>query len=230
MPQSPRIVCPNLTDNERIKLQACIDRVRSGEREFFVRVTNHKVTRSRKRVDGEDYNAKRALAPHAHEGWLVAAPTNKKGEVYIHIFDEARAKDPNEFGHTRITMMGIQSFEVVRDPLTGQDITRPGPLGIEDARQPAPKQAQAQQAQEVILPLVQLALILACLPLPEAVNRDPQMKLAQCLQKRRCQLQAKLNLQVKSASHVEAPMLTSLKDMDTAMIVVQSMTFLSTSF
>jgi len=147
MPQSPRIVCPNLTDNERIKLQACIDRVRSGEREFFVRVTNHKVTRSRKRVDGEDYNAKRALAPHAHEGWLVAAPTNKKGEVYIHIFDEARAKDPNEFGHTRITMMGIQSFEVVRDPLTGQDITRPGPLGIEDARQPAPKQAQAQQAQ-----------------------------------------------------------------------------------
>ena len=119
-----------LQSDELVTLKECIAGVRAGKKEYFVLLTNRKQTNSKKRMPGEHYAANPALAPHAHRGWLVAAPTNKKGLVYLHIYDEARAKEKGErFGHTRVTLQGLRSFEVEHDPRSYQPITRPGPLG-----------------------------------------------------------------------------------------------------
>jgi hypothetical protein len=124
---------PNLTPAERSALIDCINSVRAGEVEFYVTVTNRKVTKSRKRLPNRDYVPDPALVPYAHKGWLVAAPINQQGKVYLHIYDEARAASQgDDYGHTRVTMEGILSFKVETDPRTGEPITRPGPLGDPD--------------------------------------------------------------------------------------------------
>lgn len=111
----------SLKPDELDALQECIDGVRSGEKEYYVLLTNKKQTNSKKRMPGIHYDAHPALAPHAHKGWLVAAPLNKQEQIYLHIFDEARAQELGEnFGHTRVTLKGLRSFEVLR--------SRPGPL------------------------------------------------------------------------------------------------------
>lgn len=121
LPPVTDISTPNLTDKESALLLDCINKVRSGEKEYLVLLTNKKVTNTPKRMPVEDYQPHPALAPNAHKGWLVAAPTNKEGKVYLHLLDGARIPpDDGDFGHTRITMDGILSFEVLRE--------RPGPL------------------------------------------------------------------------------------------------------
>jgi hypothetical protein len=114
------ISTPNLTDSESAALLRCINDVRQGEKVFFVRLTNRKQTKSRKRMPGEDYRPDPSLAPHAHEGMLVAAPLNRQKQVYLHLLDEARAPGDEPTGHTRITMRGILSFKVLAE--------HPGPL------------------------------------------------------------------------------------------------------
>lgn len=111
---------PHLSSEEAAKLLVCVNKVRSGERVYYVRVTNHKVTNTPKRVAMEDYVPDPALKPHAHEGFLVAAKINKKGRLFLRICDEARAPEGEEFGFTSITMDGIESFKVLGE--------RPGPL------------------------------------------------------------------------------------------------------
>jgi hypothetical protein len=148
-PALDSIEAPHLTDDEREALHECINAVRAGELEFYVKATNRKVTKSKKRLPDTDYVADPTLVPHAHKGWMVAAPINKQGHPYIHIYDEARAAAKGDrFGHTRITLRGIRSFAVETDPRTGEEITRPGPLAApEETAQtfdPAPLQAQAQ--------------------------------------------------------------------------------------
>lgn len=118
----PSIITPNLTDEEAAELLDAINDVRAGDKEFYVVVTNKKVTKSRKRLPERNYVPHPALAPHAHKGWLVAANTNKKGEVYLHILDEARRRPEQDENHhhTRVTMKGILSFEIQK--------VRSGPL------------------------------------------------------------------------------------------------------
>lgn len=138
-PPVTAISTPNLTEKSAAKLLNCINAVRSGEKVFFVRANNRKVTKSPKRMPDRDYQADRGLAPGTHEGWLVSAPTNKKGKVYLHLLDRARAgvdsdveaydmtwaevqaelaedkllpKRERRWNHTRITMLGIRSFRV----------------------------------------------------------------------------------------------------------------------
>jgi hypothetical protein len=133
LPPVADIVVPNLDPDEKLVLLDCINKVRAGELEYYVTVTNRKVTKSRKRLPDRDYRPDPALVPYAHKGWLVAAPINQKGLVYLHIYDEARAKSAGDkFGHTRVTMEGIQSFTVEHDPRTFEPITRPGPLADPD--------------------------------------------------------------------------------------------------
>jgi len=142
-PAVAEIVTPHLTADEHDVLLKCVNAVRAGEIEFYVKVTNRKVTNSKKRMPGEHYEPDPTLVPGAHKGWLVAAPINQKGKVYLHIYDEARAKSKaDRFGHTRITMEGIRSFAVEFDPRSYEPITRPGPLGDHD---PTPE-GQAPQA------------------------------------------------------------------------------------
>ena len=127
------IVTPNLTGEESALLLDCINKVRAGETEFYVLLTNEKVTPTRRRMPGDDFVAHPALAPHAHKGWLVAAPLNKKGDVYLHILDDARkiVDETGEHpGHTRITMQGVLSFEVIK--------TRPGQAIKPAAPSPVP--------------------------------------------------------------------------------------------
>lgn len=144
------ISTPNLTSTESSELLACINEVRAGGKRFYVRLTNRKQTKGHKRMPGVDYRADPALAPHAHEGWLYAAPTNKKRMVYLRLMDEARAPlgedgepelDPEtgepirKWNYTSVTMAGILSFKVIGDA--------PGPL----AAKVAPTlDATAQQA------------------------------------------------------------------------------------
>ena len=143
-PPVTAISTPNLTEKSAGKLLNCINAVRSGEKVFFVRANNRKVTNSPKRMPGRDHKGDPGLSPGTHEGWLVSAPTNKKGKVYLHILDRARAgvdsdveaydmtwaevqaeldqdkllpKNERCWNHTRITMLGIQSFRVI----TSQD-------------------------------------------------------------------------------------------------------------
>ena len=139
----------SISPEERAALLKCVNGVRSGEVEYYVVVTNRKQTKSKKRMPGEDYAPDPALVPYAHKGWLVAANKNQKKEVYLHIYDEARAKlKGDNYGHTRVTLRGLRSFKIETDPRTGEEITRPGPMGLDDpAADPAPvAEAQAPVA------------------------------------------------------------------------------------
>jgi len=149
-PLVEQIIADNLSDDECEVLLRCINGVRTGETEYFVELTNRKQTNSRKRMPGDDYVADAALVPGGHRGWLVACPRNKAGLIYLHIFDEARAASKGDkYGHTRATLHGLQSFKVMEDPRTGDPITRPGPLGEDDAD--VAEQAAAPDPQALLL-------------------------------------------------------------------------------
>jgi len=137
--QARTIQANALRPSELEELRECIHQVRSGQKEYYVLLTNRKQTKSKKRLPGEHYDPNPALAPHAHKGWLVAAPTNKKGATYLHIYDEARAQERGDgFGHTRVTLEGLRSFEVLRE--------RPGPLAPDEPETAQGFTAQAPQA------------------------------------------------------------------------------------
>lgn len=159
LPPVPNIVAPNLTDTESDKLLDCINAVRSGEKQFLVLLTNRKVrngageyAHGRKREAGHDYDPCEGLTPDAHLGWMSKAPTNKQGEVYVYVYDEARAL-AGENGHTNVTMVGIRSFRVLAE--------RPGPLAVEPKTAP-----QLQQAPQ---------------PAPQPAPFDPRLLMAQSM-------------------------------------------------
>ena len=139
--QARPIQADGLRAHELEELRECIHNVQKGLVQYEVLLTNRKQTKSKKRLPGEHYDAHPALAPHAHKGWLVAAPTNREGFVYLHIYDEARAQTRGDgFGHTRVTLNGLRSFEVLR--------SRPGPLAPDE---PIPvAQAPVAQAQALM--------------------------------------------------------------------------------
>lgn len=140
--QAEHIQAAGLNTGELEELRECIFNLQNGRKEYYVLLTNRKQTKSKKRKPGEHFEAHPALAPHAHKGWLVAAAINQQGGIYLHMYDEARAKIRGDgFGHTRVTLQGLRSFEVLRD--------RPGPLG-EPTPQPQPVQAQMPDPQALM--------------------------------------------------------------------------------
>ena len=146
------LVAEGLRPSELAELERCVNAVRAGELEFYVKLTNKKQTASKKRMPGEHYDPDPTLVPGAHKGWLVAAPLNKEGNVYLHVYDEARAKERGEgFGHTRVTLKGLRSFEVVTDPRDGEQIVRPGPLAEPESESEPTPQAQAVVAFDAAL-------------------------------------------------------------------------------
>jgi len=129
------ISAPHLSAEEVVELLDCINAVRSGEKQFLVKVTNRKVGVSLARRPGVDYDPLPGLTPDCHIGWMSKAPTNKRGEVYFYIYDEARAL-AGENGHTNITLQGVRSFHV----LTSQ----PGPLAQQPQQAPNLRQQAPQ--------------------------------------------------------------------------------------
>lgn len=162
------IVTNNLTSEESALLLDCINKVRAGETEFYVLLTNEKVTPTKRRMPGNDYVAHPALAPHAHKGWLVAAPLNKKGDVYLHILDDARmiVDETGEHpGHTRITMQGILSFEVLKSR-PGR-ATKPAATSVPAPANPQLVLAQAMSAQaQAMMSMAQYLTLTAAPPQP----------------------------------------------------------------
>lgn len=133
LPEVGDIVTPHLTSRESSALLDCINKLRSGERVYLVRLTNRKIQKpdgtyayGRKREAGTDYVADPALAQDAHEGIMYAAPTNKRGEVYLRLKDGARAPEDEAHGWTCVSLQGIRSFRVLGE--------FPGPLAPEPAR------------------------------------------------------------------------------------------------
>lgn len=138
------IQTPNLSDDESASLLEAINEIRAGRKQYLVLLTNRKVRKANgdyaygpKRVAGEDYDALPGVSPNTHIGWMSKAPTNKRGEVYVYVYDEARAQ-AGENGHTNVTMTGIQSFKILAE--------RPGPLAYQaEPESPRLEQSQASQ-------------------------------------------------------------------------------------
>lgn len=160
------IVTPNLKAEESARLLECINKVRSGEKVYFVRLTNHKVTEGHKRLPPQDYVADPALRPHAHEGLLVDCKINRKGKPYLRLHDEARRPaEGRDFGFTNISMDGIESFKVLGE--------RPGPLAH---RRPEPA-AQAPNLQATALAMQAQGLFMmgqAMVQMGQAMMGQPQ--------------------------------------------------------
>ena len=93
LPTVGDISTPGLTDEESASVLDCINGLRTGENTYLVRLVYDKQTNAKPRIGGEDYVADPALRPNAHEGVLVAAPTNKRREVYLRMADGARRPD-----------------------------------------------------------------------------------------------------------------------------------------
>lgn len=154
LPPVGDISTPHLTATESSKLLDAINAVRAGEKVYTVRLTQRKLRKpdgsykhGRKRVPGVDYVPDPALAPDAHEGLLYAAPTNKRGEVYLRLRDGARrpvdlAEGADEFGFTCATMEGLRSFRILAEfdgPLAApKPEPQPEPAGLHGGPQPQP--------------------------------------------------------------------------------------------
>jgi hypothetical protein len=120
LPSVADISTPHLTSKESSKLLECINGLRSGEKQYLVRLTNRKARKpdgsykhGKKREAGVDFKADPALAPDAHEGIFYAAPTNKQGEVYLRLKDGARAPEDEDHGWTCVSLSQIRSFRVL---------------------------------------------------------------------------------------------------------------------
>lgn len=155
VPQEPItcIVTPNLPADQAATLLSCINKVRAGERVYYVRLTYHKVTNAPKRLPPQDYVEDPALRPHAHEGFLVEARVNKKGRLFMRLHDEARRPPEvtdRDYGYTCFLLDGIESFKVLGE--------RAGPAEVKRQQaEPQPTISQ-QQAVPPFQPNVQAAL------------------------------------------------------------------------
>jgi hypothetical protein len=136
LPPVAWVSAPGLTPQEAARLLEVINGVRSGEHTYSVSITYDKQTKARPRIEGEHYQALPGVTCKLHTGTILAAPTNKKGEIYLRIRDAARAPVPGETqepdaeaGWTCVKPEGISSFRVLPDGRL------PGPVTL--ARQAA---------------------------------------------------------------------------------------------
>lgn len=138
------LVAPGLSQREAATLLECVNAVRSGEAQFLVAVTYHKVTKAKPRIAGQHYQPLPGVEPIFHEGTLVAAPDNKKHETYLLVKDAARApvvgedEEEEAAGWTALKLTGLKSFRVLPNGKL------PGPVAL--AREAANRQALAEVA------------------------------------------------------------------------------------
>lgn len=102
-----------LTPHESAVLLMVVNTVRAGFFMFQVTFTYNKVTTRPPRKAPADYQAMPGTTPLFHVGTVVAAPTNKDGEVYLRIVDAARAAAGDEYGWTAFRPEGLTSFRVL---------------------------------------------------------------------------------------------------------------------
>ena len=119
---------PLLSAEESAKLLAAINGVRLGLFQYTVAITYKKIGKGKPRIAGKTYKPLPGVTPNFHEGVLFAAPTNKKGAVYLSILDAARAKVEPEEGETteawftNVSLAGITSFRLLPNGVA------PGPV------------------------------------------------------------------------------------------------------
>ena len=91
------IDAPMLDATTRQVLLDAINGTRLGFFTFSVAVEYDKQTKAKPRVEGTHYMGLPGATSKLHVGTLVAAPTNKEGEVYLRVLDMARAELPHEW-------------------------------------------------------------------------------------------------------------------------------------
>lgn len=106
------IEAPKLNPVERAALLTAINAVRAGIFTLDVAFLYDKQTTAKPRVAGVDYMALPGDAGKLHVGVLVAAPTNKAGEVYLRVLDTARGNGSAGAQWTTVKLCGIKGFQV----------------------------------------------------------------------------------------------------------------------
>jgi hypothetical protein len=106
------IEAPLLTNEARQVLLDAINGTRMGFFTFSVALEYDKQTKAKPRVEGEHYMGLPGVSCKLHVGTLVAAPTNKEGQVYLRVLDMARADGENAANWTAFKLSGIKSFQV----------------------------------------------------------------------------------------------------------------------
>jgi hypothetical protein len=101
-----------LSQDARDALLAAINGTRLGLFTFSIAVEYAKQTKAKPRIEGEHYMGLPGTSTQLHVGTLVAAPTNKEGEVYLRVFDMARADGENAAAWTALKLCGLKAFQV----------------------------------------------------------------------------------------------------------------------
>jgi hypothetical protein len=101
-----------LSQEARDVLLAAINGTRMGVFLFSVACEYDKQTKAKPRIEGETYVGLPGTTSKLHLGTLVAAPTNKEGEVYLRVFDMARADGESAANWTALKLSGLKSFQV----------------------------------------------------------------------------------------------------------------------
>lgn len=115
------IEAPGLTPEERMRLLCAINAVRAGVFTFDVAFLYDKQTTAPPRLAGTHYMALPCDGKgKMHVGVMVAAPSNKAGEVYLRVVDTARGNGAQGAQWTSVKLSGIKGFQVRG--------VRPGPL------------------------------------------------------------------------------------------------------
>lgn len=101
-----------ITAHERMQLLIAINGTRSGLFRFYVAFEYKKQTKSPPRIAGVDFLQLPGCPTNVHLGWLVAAPTNKNGKIYLRLADVARADGQNYTAWTSVIPTGLTSFQI----------------------------------------------------------------------------------------------------------------------
>jgi len=101
-----------LDASARQMLLDAINGTRMGFFTFSVAVEYDKQTKAKPRLEGTHYLGLPGTTSKLHVGTLVAAPTNKEGEVYLRVLDMARADGESAANWTALKLSGLKSFQV----------------------------------------------------------------------------------------------------------------------
>jgi len=115
MTTKPIAVLPtsnHLTPEEQMSLLLAVNGVRMGLWTFYVAFEYDKQTKTPPRIGGTDFVQIPTASPKLHMGWVVKAPENKDGKIYLLIADVARADGTKHFGWTAIRPEGLKNLQI----------------------------------------------------------------------------------------------------------------------
>ncbi len=102
----------HLKPEEQMSLLLAVNGVRAGLWAFYVAFEYDKQTKAPPRVAGKDFMPIPTASGKLHMGWVVKAPTNKQGKVYLLIADVARADGQKHFGWTAVRPEGLKNIQI----------------------------------------------------------------------------------------------------------------------